>query len=104
MFFSAGNDTQSFFFQETYKQRKTDVPCPPILKIVIRYSLFALMANLIYFLVNRIDYWFVEHYCSAEDLGNYIQASKLAQMLCNSSGNSWIHVVSYFFFSGEIRK
>ena len=56
-------------------------PDRPILKMVIRYSLFALLANLVYFLVNRIDYWFVEYYCSKKDLGNYIQASKLAQML-----------------------
>ena len=56
-------------------------PDRPILKMVIRYSLFALVANLVYFLVNRIDYWFVEYYCSQKDLGNYIQASKIAQML-----------------------
>jgi O-antigen/teichoic acid export membrane protein len=56
-------------------------PAIPLLKLVIRYALFALIANLVYFLVNRIDYWFVEYYCSKSELGNYIQASRLAQML-----------------------
>jgi O-antigen/teichoic acid export membrane protein len=56
-------------------------PDRTILKMVIRYSLFALVANAVYFLVNRLDYWFVEYYCSGKDLGNYIQASKLAQIL-----------------------
>ena len=61
-----------------------EIACfPPgsILKNVIRYSLVALLANGIYFLVNRIDYWFVQYYCTAKDLGNYIQASKLGQMM-----------------------
>ncbi|HEV3224917.1 MAG TPA: oligosaccharide flippase family protein [Puia sp.] len=57
------------------------LPAWAILKKVFQYSLAALFANLIYFLVNRIDYWFVQYYCSAKDLGNYIQASKLGQML-----------------------
>ncbi len=56
-------------------------PPKSILKKVFQYSLTALTANLIYFLVNRIDYWFVQYYCSPKDLGNYIQASKLGQML-----------------------
>jgi O-antigen/teichoic acid export membrane protein len=53
----------------------------PELQKVLRYSLIALMANGIYFLLNRTGYWFVKYYCSPHDLGNYIQASKLAQML-----------------------
>ena len=39
------------------------------------------MANLVFFLVYRIDFWFVKANCNADDLGNYIQASKLGQML-----------------------
>ncbi|HRI22765.1 MAG TPA: polysaccharide biosynthesis C-terminal domain-containing protein, partial [Panacibacter sp.] len=43
----------------------------------------ALMANIIFFLVYRIDYLFVNAspVCTAADLGNYIQVSKLGQML-----------------------
>lgn len=53
-------------------------------KQIIRYSLIALAGNLVFFFVYRIDYWFVRYNtqsCSAEDLGNYIQASKLGQLM-----------------------
>jgi O-antigen/teichoic acid export membrane protein len=48
---------------------------------VIKYSLAALTGNLIYFILYRIDYWFVEYYCSPKSLGNYIQVSRLGQLL-----------------------
>jgi len=70
-----------FFFAGQRAIQHDLFPNGPILKKVFRYSLTALLANLLYFLVNRIDYWFVQYFCSAKDLGNYIQASKLGQML-----------------------
>jgi O-antigen/teichoic acid export membrane protein len=60
--------TQERFFLATYELDK-----------LFRYSLFALAANFIFFLVYRIDYWFVKYFCTAADLGNYIQVSKLGQ-------------------------
>ncbi len=48
---------------------------------VLRYSMVAFAGNIIFFLVYRIDYFFVKYYCSAADLGNYIQVSKLGQMV-----------------------
>jgi O-antigen/teichoic acid export membrane protein len=51
------------------------------IRLLIKYALISLAANLIFFLVYRIDFWFVKKYCSANDLGNYIQVSKLGQML-----------------------
>jgi O-antigen/teichoic acid export membrane protein len=50
-------------------------------KLLIRYALLALTANVIFFLVYRVDYWFVKKFCNAIDLGNYIQVSKLGQMM-----------------------
>ncbi|MDI9365343.1 MAG: polysaccharide biosynthesis C-terminal domain-containing protein [Flavobacterium sp.] len=50
-------------------------------KQILSYSLIAFGGNLVLFLVYRIDYWFVQRYCSGADLGNYIQASKLGQLL-----------------------
>ncbi len=53
-------------------------------KVLLKYSLVALAGNLVFFFVYRIDYWFVRYNtlsCSPEDLGNYIQASKLGQLL-----------------------
>jgi len=80
-FFLQGMLLNFFFFMKESSRKRALLPPVPVLKKVIRYSLAALLANGIYFLVNRIDYWFVEYFCSGKDLGNYIQASKLAQML-----------------------
>ena len=40
-------------------------------------------ANIVFFLVYRVDYLFVNAspVCTAADLGNYIQVSKLGQLL-----------------------
>ncbi len=48
---------------------------------LFRYSLVALTANFIFFFVYRVDFWFMQQYRPAAELGNYIQASKLGQML-----------------------
>ena len=80
-FFLQGMLLRVFFFRKYPYSGNHMFPARPILKMVIRYSLLALITNLVYFLVNRIDYWFVEYYCSQKELGNYIQASKIAQML-----------------------
>jgi O-antigen/teichoic acid export membrane protein len=80
-FFLQGMLLNFFFFRKKSSGVKSMLPPGPVLKKVIQYSLAALLANGIYFLVNRIDYWFVAYFCRAGDLGNYIQASKLGQML-----------------------
>jgi O-antigen/teichoic acid export membrane protein len=80
-FFLQGLLLMWIFFMKETSPGKLTLPARPLLKKVLQYSLTALIANLIYFLVNRIDYWFVQYFCSAKDLGNYIQASKLSQML-----------------------
>jgi len=54
-------------------------PSTSLIGKLFRYSLLALVGNAIFFLVCRVDYWFVRGFCSLSDLGNYIQASKLAQ-------------------------
>lgn len=60
---------------------KFSLPAFINIRLLIRYALVALAANVIFFLVYRADYWFVKKYCSAQELGNYIQVSKLGQML-----------------------
>ncbi len=80
-FFLQGMLMMLFFFKKVSLSEAPGLPSRPILKKVIQYSLAALIANMIYFLVNRVDYWFVQYFCSPKDLGNYIQASKLGQML-----------------------
>lgn len=49
-------------------------------KMLFKFCLLAFVSNFITFLYYRIDYWFVNHYRTAEELGNYIQVSKIAQM------------------------
>ena len=49
-------------------------------KILFRYCVLAFTGNIIYFLLYRVDYFFVERYCSADQLGNYIQVSKLVHL------------------------
>jgi O-antigen/teichoic acid export membrane protein len=80
-FFLQGILLNIFFFRNELSPGQASLPDRPMLKKVIQYSATALVSNLIYFLVNRIDYWFVQYFCSAKDLGNYIQASKLGQMM-----------------------
>ncbi|RYG01576.1 MAG: hypothetical protein EOO02_12465 [Chitinophagaceae bacterium] len=50
------------------------------LKKLFGYAGFALLTNVIVFLVYRVDYWFVNRNCTPEQLGNYIQVSKLVQI------------------------
>lgn len=47
---------------------------------VFRYSTYAFAANLLFLGITRIDYFFIRYNCSADDLGNYIQVSKIAQL------------------------
>ncbi|MBK8608539.1 MAG: polysaccharide biosynthesis C-terminal domain-containing protein [Chitinophagaceae bacterium] len=49
-------------------------------KMLLRYCGLAFTGNLIFFLLYRIDYFFVEKYCTADELGNYIQVSKLVHL------------------------
>ncbi|MEP6684875.1 MAG: polysaccharide biosynthesis C-terminal domain-containing protein [Parafilimonas sp.] len=51
-------------------------------KKFIRYAATAFGANILFFMVYKIDYFFVNlsHASTAADLGNYIQVSKLGQL------------------------
>ena len=49
--------------------------------LMIQYALLSLLANIVFFLVYRIDYWFVNYFQQdSTQLGNYIQVSKLGQL------------------------
>jgi O-antigen/teichoic acid export membrane protein len=49
------------------------------LQVFLSFSLVALVSNLIQFLCYRMDYWFVEYFRGAKELGWYAFASRLAQ-------------------------
>jgi O-antigen/teichoic acid export membrane protein len=50
------------------------------LQMLFRYCALAFTGNVIFFLLYRVDYFFVERYCTAAELGNYIQVSKLVHL------------------------
>ncbi len=52
-----------------------------LIKKVLAYSSVALISNILFFLVTRVDYYFVQKYCDEVALSNYVQVSKLGQLL-----------------------
>jgi O-antigen/teichoic acid export membrane protein len=77
-----------FYFWKNKLIGRLVFPGKKELRLLLRYSIFALAGNLIYFLLYRIDYWFIQHTCVAYTkeelgvyLGNYIQVSKIGQLL-----------------------
>lgn len=62
-----------------WKMDRFPLPTGKQWSLLLQYSIKAFAANFLFFLVYRIDYWFVDHYCADAALGIYIQASKLAQ-------------------------
>jgi O-antigen/teichoic acid export membrane protein len=50
------------------------------LRLLFKYCWLAFVANIVYFLLYRIDYFFVEKYCTQGQLGNYVQVSKIGHL------------------------
>ncbi len=69
-----------FFFLNKNQSAVTGLD-KKILKNIFTFSSIATVGNLLFFLVLRVDYYFVEKYCSGVALSNYIQVSKLGQLL-----------------------
>ncbi len=71
----------SLIFIINYKaELQSKLPSISQLKLLFKFCLLAFASNTVTFFYYRIDYWFIHHYRSPEELGNYIQVSKLAQM------------------------
>jgi len=79
-FLSQGLVLAIAYFSNDKNLKKPRLLSTDELKKIFRYSLIALFANVIFFLVYRVDYWFVKRFCNGHDLGNYIQVSKLGQI------------------------
>jgi O-antigen/teichoic acid export membrane protein len=52
----------------------------PEIKIFLSFSVITLIANLVQFLAYRTDYWFIDHYRGAKELGWYSLSVRLAQV------------------------
>jgi O-antigen/teichoic acid export membrane protein len=85
-----------------YPQKGWDLPGIGELKLLLKYSLMALAANVAFFLVYRVDYWFVQKFCSGHDLGNYIQVSKFGQVFLILP--TMVGATILPFFTGKDRK
>ena len=51
------------------------------LKYLLNFSFLAYVANILQFLSYRMDFWFVQYYCGARNLGIYSLSVNLSQML-----------------------
>ncbi|MFI4963523.1 MAG: lipopolysaccharide biosynthesis protein, partial [Legionellales bacterium] len=60
---------------------RIEFPSLGSLEMLLSFSTWAFVTNGLTMVLCRIDYWFVNQYCNASDLGNYIQASKVGQLL-----------------------
>jgi O-antigen/teichoic acid export membrane protein len=69
----------ALFYFFSNQGRDYDLPSSVDLQKIIKYSSAAFLSNIIFFLVYRVDYWFIEKYCTPVELGNYIQVSKIVQ-------------------------
>lgn len=65
-----------YFFKVPEETNETSLALMPLL----RYSIVACIANSLAFLLNRFDYYYVELFCTPNELGNYIQVSKISQL------------------------
>ena len=80
-FLAQGLALAFFFIQKFRDARKLEMPSGPEMKMLLRYSLLAFTGNVLTFLVFRLDYWLIDYFNRpVEELGNYIQVSKLAQL------------------------
>jgi O-antigen/teichoic acid export membrane protein len=70
-----------------------------LVKKIFQYSSIAFISNLLFFLVTRVDYFFVQKFCSTEALSNYIQVSKFGQLLLFLP--SMIAIVIFPYTSGN---
>lgn len=48
---------------------------------LIKFSLQSFVLSLLFTLLLRCDYWIVAYYCTSNEIGNYLQASKFVQLV-----------------------
>ncbi len=63
------------------KSFKIELPNKAEVLKIVKYASVAFLGNILFFLVYRIDYWFVDYFVAdKQQLGNYIQVSKVGQL------------------------
>ena len=71
----------SFFYYKNKLDFKVPFYNNGFIKKLFNYSVLNFIITVLFFLILRIDLYFVEKYCSKVELANYLQASKIGQML-----------------------
>ncbi len=63
------------------KSFKIELPNKAEVLKIVKYASVAFLGNILFFLVYRVDYWFVDYFIAdKQQLGNYIQVSKVGQL------------------------
>ena len=70
-----------FFFYKNKVDFKVPFYNDGLLKKLFHYSVLNFIITVLFFLILRTDLYFVEKYCTKVELANYLQASKVGQML-----------------------
>ncbi len=79
-FFVQGSLLTIFFLIRYVKLSSNFFVPKAMIKPIFTFASIAVLTNFMSFLMYRIDYFFVNKYCLPDELGNYIQACKLAQL------------------------
>ncbi len=69
-----------FFYKQAWNLLPVTIDLA-LLKKLFGYSMIAFISNILFFLVTRIDYFFVQKYCDEVALSNYVQVSRMGQLL-----------------------
>jgi len=56
-------------------------PAAEELKSLMSFSVIVFVANIIQFLAYRLDFWLIDHYYTAADVGIYAQSNRFAQLI-----------------------
>ena len=89
-----------FYIRSGFKE--TPGATTGLVRKIFAYSFVAFTGNILFFLVTRIDYYFVQQFCDATSLGNYVQVSRVGQLLIMLP--SMVAVVLFPYSSGEAKK
>lgn len=79
-FLAQGILLAGFFLVKYFRRKDVKIISPELFAPFISFALIGVVTNSMTYLMYRIDYFFVNKFCSPEELGNYIQACKLQQM------------------------
>ncbi|MEO6229180.1 MAG: oligosaccharide flippase family protein [Ferruginibacter sp.] len=69
-----------FFYKQDWNLLPIKIE-PALIKKLFSYSMIAFISNVLFFLVTRLDYYFVQKYCDEIALSNYVQVSRMGQLL-----------------------